>query len=181
MPGTVRPLEGEYAPYYGRYVSLVPDGPLPDLLEAGARATRALLGGLPTGAAGFAYAEGKWTILQVLAHVVETERVFAYRLLSVARGDPAALPGFDQDLWMANTSLDGVTLAALLNEFMAMRSGTVALLRRLTEADLARWGLASGHPVTARALAFMIAGHELHHQAILRREYLPRLAGGGGE
>ena len=173
-----RPGEPEYAPYYGRYVALVPDGDLLDTLSRQTDDTADLLRGLTDRDAGFRYDEGKWSIKQVLGHLSDAERVFAYRALRFARGDVTPLPGFDENAFVANARFDSRALADLLAELRAVRAATVALFAGLAPDELARRGVANEKEMSVRAIAYVIAGHERHHGAILRERYLAALRGG---
>lgn len=163
------PAPGEYAPYFGRYVSLVPEGTdLLSHLEQQAPATVALIRELDPD---YRYAPGKWSVKQALGHLTDTERVMAYRLLRVSRGDTTPLPGFDQDVLVNGAAFDASPIGDLLAEFEAVRRSTLFLLRGLTPEMWPRLGHASGHPVSARALAYIIAGHELYHVRLFEASY----------
>lgn len=166
-----RPAPGEYAPYYERYVSLVAGDVLETLERQGAE-TVALLGGLTEERGGSRYAPGKWSVKELVGHMIDTERVFAYRLLRVARGDRTPMEGFDQDPYVANSNADARTLQSLASEYGHVRAATLALARGLDSAAWSRSGVANENEVTARALAHIIAGHEAHHVGILRERYL---------
>lgn len=166
-----RPDESEYAPFYAGYVALVPDGDLLQTLEEQLEETVGALKGLPESRGDFAYAPGKWTIKEVLAHLADAERVFSYRALRFARGDPTPLAAFDENLWGPNSGAGGRTLADLLEELRAVRGATLALLRHLPAEAPTRRGTASGREVTVRALAWIITGHERHHLRVLRERY----------
>jgi hypothetical protein len=161
MAYTERPDAGEYGAFYAGYVARVPEGDIVATLATQAEATLALLRGLADSAAGHRYAPGKWSIREVLGHMADTERVFAYRLMRFARGDATALPGFDENAWMAPAEFDARTLPSLL--------------AGLPADAWTRGGTASGHHVSVRALAWMTAGHELHHRQILEARYLATL------
>ena len=165
-----RPAPDEAAAFYHGYIALVPDGDLLDTLARQLDATLELLENVEDGA--MRDAPDRWTIRQVLIHMIDTERVFAYRALRFARGDETPLPGFDQDAFMASTDVSGRSLASLADEFRSVRSATLTLLRGLPVDAWDRAGVASGHPMTTRGAAWVIAGHELHHAAILRDRYL---------
>jgi uncharacterized damage-inducible protein DinB len=167
-----RPGADEYAPYYERYVSLVPDADLVETLERQGAETVALLRGLSEEQGAHRYEPGKWSVKQLVGHVCDGERIFSYRALAFARGDLQALPGMEQDEWMAGVDFDARTLSSLVDEFEAVRSATLHLLRHLSPEAWARRGTASGNEVTARALAYIIAGHEAHHVRVLRERYL---------
>ena len=171
-PAPARPAPSEYAPYYEKYVALVPDGEIVETLERQGQETLALLHSLSEEQAGGAYAEGKWSVKQVVGHVIDAERVFAYRALRFARGDRTPLPGFEQDDFMRGVNFDARTLSSLIDEFEAVRSATLHLLRHLSPEAWARRGTASDNEVTVRALAYIIAGHEAHHVRVLRERYL---------
>ncbi len=170
-----RPHEGEYAPYYGKYIELVPAGDLIATLIQQINDTLALLRGLSEAQAETRYEPGKWSIKEMLGHLIDTERVMSYRALRIARADETPLPGFEQDDYVRAASFDSRTLANLLEEYLAVRAATVALFRNLEAAAIARRGTANNVPVTVRALAYIIAGHERHHVNVLREKYLPLL------
>jgi hypothetical protein len=167
-----RPATGEYASYYGRYIDRVPDGDLCALLEAQLAETIDLVRTIPESRGTHRYAPGKWSIKEVLGHVIDTERIMSYRALRIGRGDPTPLPGFEQNDYVPTGDFDRRPLQDLCDELAAVRAATVHLVRHLDGVALARRGTASGHPVTTRALAYIIAGHERHHVAILREQYL---------
>lgn len=178
MPPIPRPRADEHAPYYARYIDQVPEGDLIATLRASATELQSLLAGLRAGEGDFRYAPGKWSIKDVVQHVSDTERIFAYRLLRIARGDTTPLAGFDQDPYVATADAGRRSIAELVEEHAAVREATIQLLRQLDDAALARAGTASENPVTARALAWIIAGHERHHLNILRTRYLDRANAG---
>src|SRR5215213_2506495 len=167
-----RPEPNEYASYYEKYISLVPDADLIQTLERQGAETLALLRALPEERGGHRYEPGKWSIKQLVGHISDGERLFSYRALSIARGDRAPLPGMEQEEWMANVDFDARTLADLLDEFEAVCAATLHLLRHLSPEAWARRGTASDNEVTVRALAYIIAGHEAHHVGVLRERYL---------
>ncbi len=167
-----RPSADEHAPYFARYVALVPDGDVLVTLQRQARETRALLGPLDAARAGHRYAPGKWSVREVLGHVTDTERVFAYRTLSFARGAETELPGFDENAFAQAADFERVALSDLLDDFDAVRAASLALLRRLDASAWQRQGVANGKSISVRALAWLMAGHELHHRSVLRERYL---------
>ncbi len=171
-PAPVRPEANEYAPYYEKYVSLVPDADLVETLERQGAETLALLRGLSEEKGAHRYEPGKWSVKQLVGHVNDGERIFAYRALAFARGDTQPLPGMEQDEWMAAVDFDARTLSSLIDEFESVRASTIHLFRHLSNEAWARRGTASGNEVTVRALAYVIAGHEAHHVRILRERYL---------
>jgi uncharacterized damage-inducible protein DinB len=172
MIRTVRPASTEFSPYYAGYVARVPDGDVVASLAAQVADTIALVRSLPESKGEHRYAEGKWSIRQVLGHMADTERIMAYRALRVARGDSTPLAGFDENAFVANARFDARTLDSLADDLSIVRRATVALLTPLSDEELLRAGSANGAPVTARALAWIIAGHERHHVAVLRERYL---------
>src|SRR5947209_4213338 len=158
-----RPEKDEYAPYYDKYVSLVHDGEVVETLERQIEDTLALLRGVGEERAGHRYAPGKWSIREVVGHMIDTERIFAYRALAIARGEQQPLPGMDQDEYMAGANFDARTLSDLLDQFEHVRRANVLMLHGLSDEAWVRRGVASGNEVTVRAIAYIIAGHEAHH------------------
>jgi hypothetical protein len=172
---TIGPPEAsEYAPYYGKYISLVPGADILTALDAQRRQTMLLLSGRDEEEGNFRYAPEKWSAKEVLGHVCDTERVFAYRALRIARGDQTPLEGFEQDDYIKNGPFGRVSLAEVIDDYIAVRRATLTLLRNLDEAAWMRRGIANKNEVTVRALAYTIAGHELHHRRILEEKYFGR-------
>lgn len=169
----LRPAADEFASYYAAYVAQVPTADVIAVLREQDDAFRGLFARVPDELRLYSYAEGKWTIAESIQHVTDTERVFAYRALRIARGDTISLPGFDQDAWVPTSEANERSLASLVEEFTAVRAATIALLAGLPATAWDRRGIASGHPVSVRGLAFITAGHALHHEGILRERYLP--------
>lgn len=167
-----RPALSEYNAYYQPYVLEVPDGDLLATLAAQRDSTAALLAGIPESRGGFRYAEGKWSIREVIGHIADAERVFSYRALRIARADTTPLPGFDENAWMPFANFDSRTLAEVAAELYAVRESTLALFRGLDGEAWPRLGSASGHPISVRALAWMLTGHERHHLRVLGERYL---------
>ncbi len=167
-----RPAADEYAPFYTGYVASVPDGSIVDAAHASGVAMHELLSSIPESRARHRYAEGKWSIAEMIGHIIDTERVFAYRLLRVARGDATPLPGFEQDAFVAGAASEQRTIAELRAEMHCVRESTLHLLRSLPADAWTRRGTASDNPVTARALAWILTGHALHHVRVLRERYL---------
>lgn len=167
---THRPAPDETATYYHGYIGHVPDGDVLGTLERQLEATASLLDGVEDGS--IRYAPEKWSLSEVLLHMIDTERVFAYRALRFARGDATPLPGFDQDVFTSGADVSERSVASLLDEFRTVRAATLALLRSFDDPAWDRAGVASGHSMTTRGAAWVIAGHELHHAAILRDRYL---------
>jgi uncharacterized damage-inducible protein DinB len=167
-----RPEQSEYLPYYHKYVALVPTGDVIETLTRQSADTLALLGGLDEAQGNHAYEPGKWSIKGVVGHVIDTERIFAYRALRFARNDQTPLPGYDQDDYGRVANFDARTLASLAKEYASVRAATIALFRSLDDEALQRRGQANDAEVSVRALAHIIAGHELHHVGIIRERYL---------
>jgi uncharacterized damage-inducible protein DinB len=170
-----RPQEGDYALYYQKYVSLVPSGDFLEILQEQQRALMSLLSPLTDKQAEFRYAPDKWSIKEVVGHITDTERIFAYRLLRIGRGDQTPLAGFEQDGYVKEGNFSSRKISDLLQEFSAVRDSTVFLVRHFDDAAWLRRGNASGKDVSVLALAFVIAGHERHHRLLLEQRYLPAL------
>ena len=170
-----RPTADEYAPYFGRYIEQVGDGDVLDLLRRQVEDTAALVGKLGDRDADFRYADGKWSIKEVVGHVADTERIMVYRALCFARGETANLPGFEEDEYVAHAKFAGRKLGDLLAELGLVRAATVAFFAGLDAEELERRGTANNRPYSVRSLAFIIAGHEHHHAKILAERYLPGL------
>jgi len=169
-----RPEPGEYAPYYDRYISLVPGADILATLDAQRRQMMLLLSGRDEQDGDLRYAPDKWSAKQVLGHVCDTERVFAYRALRFSRGDQTPIEGFEQDDYVKNGPFGRAPLAEIIEDYIAVRRATLTLLRNLDEAAWTRRGVANKNEVTVRALAYLIAGHELHHRKILEEKYFSR-------
>jgi uncharacterized damage-inducible protein DinB len=167
-----RPDLNEFAPYFEKYIDLVPDGDIVSVLENQARSSRQLLQATSEERGNYAYAPGKWTLKEVLGHLTDSERIFAYRLLRIARNDRTAIEGFEQDDYVLYGSFGRSKLADLVEDFAVVRQSSLRLLRSLDEPAWLRRGVANNNEVSVRALAYMIAGHELHHLAILKVKYL---------
>ncbi|MBB3054465.1 DinB family protein [Mucilaginibacter gotjawali] len=166
-----RPQPDEYSAFAARYVDLVGNGPIIEILEYLQQMTYNLFLRIDPDKAAYAYADGKWTVKQVVGHITDTERVFAYRALVFSR-EAIALPGFDQDVYMEKATFNSRSLEDLANEFNTVRESTLYLFKSFTEEQTLQKGIASGNPVSVRALAYMIAGHEMHHIKILKERYL---------
>jgi len=171
-PALAKPESTEYASYYNGYVSLVPAGDIVETLATQLDETLALVRGISDEKALHRYAPDKWSIKELVGHVLDGERVFAYRALRFSRNDPTALPGFEQDIFIDGASFDACALADLADEFEHVRRANILMFRNLTPEAWMRQGVASENPVTVRALAFIMAGHERHHVNILRERYL---------
>lgn len=169
---TRRPATGEFSPYYGKYIDLVEGDDILRSLDGQVGATLALLRTVTEAQGNHRYQAGKWSIKEVVGHLIDAERIFAYRALRIARNDQTPLPGFEQDGYVANANFDASRLADLTTEFELVRRSNVAMFRQFDAQAWVRRGTASDNPVTVRALAYIIAGHELHHVNLLRARYL---------
>lgn len=170
-----RPPREEYAPFFDRYVSRVEEA---DVLQALARQpgeVRAALAGVRGEAERFRYAEGKWSIREIVGHLADTERIMGYRACCLARGETTSLPGFDENAYVQNASFDDCPLPELLDELEVVREGNLAMFRHLDARAFLRVGTANAHPMSVRALAYIMLGHPRHHLAVLRERYLPHL------
>ena len=170
-----RPQPGEYNEYYERYISLIPGTDVFGTLDQQLRRTCELLTGLSDEQANLAYAPGKWTIKEVLGHITDTERIFGYRALRIARGDQTPIEGFEQDDYVRNGNFRQRRMSDLIDEYATVRAATLALFRSF---DLDAWprrGIANNKEISVRALAYLTAGHERHHHKILEEKYLPNL------
>jgi uncharacterized damage-inducible protein DinB len=170
-----QPLEGEYPPYAIMYIKLLPDdGQVLQHMHDNFIAVKKLIYGLPEQTLYHRYAEGKWSIKEVLVHIVDDERIFAYRALRFARGEQQNLIGFDQDAYAALSNADERDLDNIFEEYEAVRRSTIALFNGLPEESLTRMGKGTGtfNNATVRALAYHIAGHEQHHFNLIKELYL---------
>jgi len=171
-PGTARPRREEAAPYYFRYIDLVPEhGALVELENQQHTATE-FLRTISEERSLYRYAPGKWSLREAWAHVSDTERVFQYRAFWFARGFDTPLPSFEQDASASLAAADSRPWADHIAEFEAVRASSLALFRGLPAEAWTRGGQASGNPVTVRAIAYIAAGHALHHLTVLREKYL---------
>lgn len=170
-----RPKPGEYGAYYETYVSLISTDDIVGTLEAQRVQTLQLLTGRSERDGNFRYAPDKWSVKEVLGHISDAERIFSYRGLRIARGDTTPLPGFEQDGYVKNGNFAERTLAELVEEFDIVRTASIALFRPLDAASWIRRGVASNNEVTVCALAYVVAGHEVHHRRILEERYFPAI------
>lgn len=167
-----RPQADEYAEFHKTYISKVPGDDIVQFLHEQLSSTKALLQTIDESTAERKYAEGKWSVKEVIGHIVDTERVLSYRALVFARGDIGPLPGFDQDTWMRYAGFGSYTIQGIAAEFHAVRLSTIALFQNLPAAAWSRRGTANDREITTRAAAFIIAGHAQHHLDILKARYL---------
>jgi len=171
----LKPAPGDYAPYAEQYVSLVNSTDIVDTLKSQLKQTATLFSGRGERDGNFRYAPDKWTVKEVFGHVADTERIFAYRALRIARGDQTPLEGFEQDNYVRSARFNDRTFSNILDEYADVRRASVALFGSLDEEAWQRRGVASKNPVTVLALAYLIAGHELHHRKILNELYFPAI------
>lgn len=167
-----KPGKSEFLPYYERYISLVPDGDVISTLTTQMSETQELLRALPASVATYRYAPDKWSLNEVVGHMIDSERIFGARALRFARNDSTPLPGFEQDDYVRNSSFDNYPLSEMASELEAVRHSTLFLFRHMDEQAWMRRGVANNAEVSVRALAYIIAGHELHHREIIRARYL---------
>ena len=166
-----RPDRGEYADFYAGYVDQVPDGPIFDRLEEQRRTSARLFALLDEERAMHRYAEGKWSIKEIVGHLADAERVFVYRAMTAARGDRTSLPGFDENEYVDRAGFDRHTLAELAADLDSARAATLSLFRTFSAEEAARRGIANDAECSVRALAWIIAGHERHHVRVLGERY----------
>jgi hypothetical protein len=166
-----RPLESEYAPSFQGYVAHVNEDEILPVLRSQIDALDLLFDRVTPDGETHRYAEGKWSIREVVGHLIDGERVFGYRALCVARGESQNLPAFDENEYMLAAPYDRIELEDLLSEFRLVRLSNIAMLRNFDEAAWTRMGTANGAPISVRALAFIMAGHVRHHMGVLRARY----------
>ena len=169
-----KPLKGEYPPYAIMYIKLIPEGEVLQFMHDNFIAVKELIYNLPEKMLYHRYAEGKWSIKEVLVHIIDDERIFAYRALRFARGEQQNLIGFDQDAYALTSGADERDLDNIFEEYEAVRRSTIALFNGLPESSLTRMGKGTGtfNNATVRALAYHIAGHEQHHINLIKDRYL---------
>ncbi len=167
-----KPEKTDYPPFYAGYIEKVPDTDVPALLASQHVKTMSLFNACSETEANYAYAPGKWPLKVLLGHMIDTERVFAYRTLCMARGDQQSLPGMDQDQYVAGAHFETRTLQSLVAEYDVVRQSTLHLVNHLSEEDLLKTGMANGGHFTVNAMLHIIAGHELHHIDIIKSRYL---------
>jgi hypothetical protein len=172
MKNAGRPQTGEFASYYARYIDLATEDDIVAALDAQSHETATLLGGISEEQASHRYEPDKWSVKQLVGHVIDGERIFAYRALRIGRGDTTPLPGFEQEPYVVNAGSDDRTISDLAEELAAVRRSNVMMLRALPSEAWGRTGTASDSPISVRALAFIMLGHERHHLRILRARYL---------
>lgn len=167
-----RPEQTEYVSYYQQYIDKVPDGAILDTLERQVAHTLELLSGIDDKKANHRYASDKWSIKQLVGHVVDIERIFCYRALTFARNDKTPLPSFEQDDYVAGSNYDDQTLAVIADQLRVTRSATLAMFRSFDDETWLRTGVASGFEFSVQAIPYILAGHEIHHIGVLKERYL---------
>ncbi len=167
-----RPEASEYAPFYASYILLVPEGDVIATLTRQLEDVLTLLGGISDAEAETRYAPGKWSIKEVIGHITDTERIFAYRALRFARADRTPLPGYEQDDYVRHANFDALPINDIAAGFEHVRRATLSLLRSFDDGAWRRVGVANDKEVSVRALAYIIAGHVTHHTQIIRAKYL---------
>ena len=167
-----RPEASEFNPYYAKYIALVPQGSLLEILTRQGLEFGAHVKAIPEGRASFRYEPAKWSVAQMVGHVNDAERIFTYRALCFSRGEKASLPSFDENAYAAASAAEQRHIADIGAEFESIRRATLTLFSGMTESMFTMGGIASDHPITVRALAYIVAGHCIHHAAILKERYL---------
>lgn len=167
-----RPSDSEYSPFYKGYTSLVEGDDIITSLINQATDTQKLLAEIPSEKGGYRYAGGKWSVNELIGHIIDTERIMAYRALRISRNDATPLSGFDQDTYIENSNFNDCAFVSLAEELKLVRDSNVLMFKNLTAEAWDRNGTASESHVSTRALAYIIAGHELHHINILKERYL---------
>ena len=161
----------DYAPAFAGYVSLVPEEDIVSVIEQQSSETQKLIASLDESRAMYRYAEGKWSVKEVIGHITDAERVFGYRALCISRGDKSSLPGFDENEYMRNANFDDWRVGDLAESYALTRRANIVMFRNMRE-DVWDWrGIANNNEITVRALAYVIAGHERHHLRVLRERY----------
>ncbi|MBI2214843.1 MAG: DinB family protein [Acidobacteria bacterium] len=169
------PAQDEYAEWYAGYVARVPDRDIIAALASQPDDLESLVGVVPEESTTFRYAEDKWSIRQLVGHLIDGERVFALRALCFSRGDAASLPGFDENAYIASSAYDDAPCSELRREFRALRDANTSMLGRLGTEQWDRRGTASGYAISVRALAYIMVGHPRHHMSVIAERYLPPL------
>ncbi|MFB7139112.1 DinB family protein [Gottfriedia sp. NPDC056225] len=167
-----RPEPNEYNPHFKGYIGLVPEGDLQTILRKQLEESISFFKAISKEKSEYRYAEGKWSIKEVLGHLVDCERIMCYRLLAIARGDKSPLPSFDENAYNENAKFKRLDIERIINEYETVRLATLSLLANLSDETLELEGTVLNHPTTPRAIAYIIAGHELHHLKIINERYL---------
>jgi DinB superfamily len=168
----MRPRPGDYSTYYENYITLIGDEDILKILNDQSKKTQDILNSFSEHRGNYRYADGKWTVKEVVGHLLDTERVFAYRALCIARGEKKSLPGFDQNDYVSEGNFNRRELFDLNYEFRLLRESNLLLFRSFTPEMLKLKGFANESSVTVLAILFIIAGHEKHHMNVLREKYI---------
>jgi uncharacterized damage-inducible protein DinB len=168
----IRPKNSEYPDYFRSYIDLVPEGNITSSLTQQHDNMQKLFSGMSENQLDYRYAEGKWSLKEVLGHMTDTERIMTYRLLRISRGDQTPLQGFSEDDYVREAGFQFRKLSDLLEDYHSVRMSTISLLNGIPYTAWERKGIANGYEITARAIPYMIAGHELHHLKIIEERYL---------
>lgn len=174
MKNIGKPKQGEYPPYFETYYSRIPEGNIFDTLMKANMDTIDLITSVDGETLEFRYAEGKWNIPEIIQHIMDSERIFAYRALRIARGDKSENPGYDENVFAANSHASSRNVMDMVREFSLLRASTIELFKSFTEEALNEQGFANGYQVTPAALIYAIAGHEIHHLRVIEERYLPK-------
>lgn len=166
-----RPDKEEYASFYEGYIGLVPEGNVIEILEQQADKVSAVIRSLTEEQGNYRYGEEKWSVKEVFGHLIDNERIMSTRLLRIARGDTTPLPGYEENLFMAGHPFEAYTIDDLAEEYEAVRHSTIVMLRHLSPEAWVCKGIVNNYPASARSIACVIAGHELHHLSVLRDRY----------
>ncbi len=168
----MRPLPSDYSGFNKTYIDYTTSGDIHLLLQESLQQTEAFVNSIPAAKADHAYAEGKWTLKELLQHCIDTERIMAYRALCVARGEQQNLPGFDENSFAATSNANARNWDELIEEMLLVRKITIILFNTFNEEQLQQRGLANNHAITCNALGFIIVGHFMHHERIVKERYL---------
>lgn len=168
-------LEGKHPAYFKNYLSYLSDGPLLDIWEAYLPNALSFWRSISEAEANYAYAEGKWTIKEMLVHIIDTDRIFAYRALAISRGEKQALPSYDQDLYVANSAANSRAYESILEEYESVKIANLSLLHSFSKQQLQASGIMAGAETSVLALAYVMPGHDLHHIKVCKSSYLKAL------
>jgi hypothetical protein len=168
----MRPAKGDYSEYYQQYIDLIKGDNILAILEENNKYAQNILNSFPQNRGDYKYAEGKWTVKEVVGHLMDVERIFCYRALSIARGEKKSLPGFDQDEYVRSGNFNNRQLFDLTYEYRLIRESSILLFRSFDQSVLQNRGISNGNEVTVLALMFMTAGHEKHHLNVLKEKYM---------
>lgn len=162
----------EYSQFNATYIKAIENVELIEELEISLHDFIKFVQNIPLDKFDYRYAEGKWTIKDIIQHIIDTERIFAYRALRISRNDKTPLPGFEENEYVENTIANGRSIQELLTEFSAVRHSNLLLFKSFSDEQLTRMGTASNHPISVRAIGFLMIGHQKHHQRVFQERYL---------